>query len=324
MEGLAVVDTQTGEYIPAGSETLPELAEQFNQLESRTVEANKEKGRILATARAKCEDPDCGIPGDNPDHRYGNWVALNMSDTPQQTLHRYRRQWEVFGDRFDDPVIARIPQSGRYKLAAPEMDLFRERAIAILSDESTISIAMVDETLDMLTGSNVLATKHTGDEESYTPGEYIESARAVMGSIDMDPASNDMAQETVKADVYFTVEDDGLAMDWSGNVWMNPPYTAMVINKFIEKLVEHYIDGDVKQAIVLTNNNTDTSWFHIGAKYASAICFTAGRINFLKRDGSKSSPTNGQSFFYFGSDTAAFVAEFSQYGLVMEKSSVIA
>jgi phage N-6-adenine-methyltransferase len=168
--------------------------------------------------------------------------------------------------------------------------------------------------------NHVLATKHTGDEESYTPVVYLDSARAVMGQINTDPASNPMAQENVKADVYYTVDDDGLAQDWIGKVWMNPPYTARVINQFIDKLVSHFESGDVSEAIVLTNNNTDTSWFHQAAKHASAVCFTAGRINFLKRDGSKSSPTNGQSFIYFGENIAAFKQEFSKHGLVMVKA----
>jgi phage N-6-adenine-methyltransferase len=165
-----------------------------------------------------------------------------------------------------------------------------------------------------------LALLHTGDEESYTPSKYIESARVVMGSIDLDPASNAMAQETVKAAAYFTSETDGLAQAWSGNVWLNPPFTALVINKFIDKAASHFMAGEVSQAIVLTNNNTDTSWFHQGASVAAAICFTKGRINFLKRNGEKSSPTNGQAFFYFGGNVGAFAAEFSKHGLVMVKA----
>lgn len=168
--------------------------------------------------------------------------------------------------------------------------------------------------------THVLATKHTGDEESYTPLEYLISARKVMGVINLDPASNAMAQENVGADRYFTVDDDGLTQEWAGNVWMNPPYTARVINRFIDKLVDHYDAGEVTQAIVLTNNNTDTSWFHQGAQAATAICFTAGRINFLKRDGSRSSPTNGQAFLYFGKNLSSFKNEFSRHGLVMVKA----
>jgi len=165
-----------------------------------------------------------------------------------------------------------------------------------------------------------LVDKMTGDEESYTPTKYLESARAVMGGIDLDPASNDMAQEDVQAATYYTVHDDGLSQEWAGRVWMNPPYTARVINQFIDKAVRHYQAGEITQAIILTNNNTDTSWFHQGAGAASAVCFTAGRINFLKPDGSRSSPTNGQSFFYLGNNLDEFKEEFSQYGLVMVKA----
>ncbi len=167
---------------------------------------------------------------------------------------------------------------------------------------------------------HVLATKHTGDEESYTPPVYIESARAVMGKFDLDPASNEMAQQNINADNFYTIDDDGLTKEWRGKVWMNPPYTARVINIFISKLVSHFEAGEVTEAIVLTNNNTDTSWFHEAANTASAICFTSGRINFLKRDGSKSSPTNGQSFIYFGNNQEAFKEVFSQHGLVMVKA----
>lgn len=164
-----------------------------------------------------------------------------------------------------------------------------------------------------------IALLHMGDEESYTPIKYLESARAVMGGIDLDPASNEMAQSNVKAGTYYTVDDNGLTKPWSGKVWMNPPYTARVINEFLAKAVKHFNDKEVTEAIILTNNNTDTSWFHNTAMTAAAVCFTAGRINFLKRDGSKSSPTNGQVFFYLGNNANVFAEEFSQYGMVMVK-----
>ena len=168
--------------------------------------------------------------------------------------------------------------------------------------------------------ATVLASLFTGDENWYTPPEYLESARAVMGGIDLDPASCVFAQGAVRAGGYYTAEDDGLEQDWRGRVWLNPPYTARVINRFVSKLCAHVEAGDVPQAVLLTNSNTDTSWFHQAAQVASAVCFTAGRISFMKEDGARSSPTNGQSFFYFGDNAVAFKWEFAAHGLVMVRA----
>ena len=73
-----------------------------------------------------------------------------------------------------------------------------------------------------------------------------------------------------------------------------------------------------KQAILLTNNNTDTAWFHAAAQKAAAICFTRGRINFYKADVPKTSPTNGQVFFYFGKNEEQFILKFKEIGLILK------
>lgn len=165
----------------------------------------------------------------------------------------------------------------------------------------------------------VLEKLMTGDMEGYTPAEYVEAARRVMGSIDLDPASNELAQEVVKASVFHTARTNGLDKEWAGNVFLNPPYNAGLIDEFLDKLLAEYEAGRVSQAIVLTNNNTDTGWFHKTAKSAAAICLTRGRINFYKPDRSKVAPTNGQAFFYLGSDVKAFHSVFSDIGLVLVK-----
>lgn len=47
--------------------------------------------------------------------------------------------------------------------------------------------------LRLARGRTVAASANTGEIEWYTPQEYIELARGVMGSIDCDPASSDAA-----------------------------------------------------------------------------------------------------------------------------------
>ncbi len=172
--------------------------------------------------------------------------------------------------------------------------------------------------LEVASGKTVIATLHTGDNESYTPGKYIDSARVVMGGIDVDPASNDFANEKVNASIYYTEETNGLDKNWLGNVWINPPYAYPLIGKFIDKLIEELENGNCEDAVLLTNNSADTKWFHKASAYATAICFTKGRINFYKADESTTSPTNGQTFFYFGDNIVGFTDEFKQYGMIVE------
>lgn len=176
----------------------------------------------------------------------------------------------------------------------------------------------------------------TGENEWYTPAEYIEAAREVLGEIDLDPASSEVAQAKVRAKTFYTIDDDGLQQAWAGRVWLNPPYAQPAIRQFIEKLCSSVARGGcsasphiriaekmtadvgVSEAILLTHNYTDTGWFHIAAEHATAICFTRGRIGFLSPDGKKAAPTQGQSFFYFGRNHQAFADVFRRFGFVVE------
>ena len=153
---------------------------------------------------------------------------------------------------------------------------------------------------------------NSGNNEWYTPAEYIEAARKAMGSIDTDPASNDIANKVVKAEKYYTIETDGLAHDWHGNVWMNPPYSSDLITKFIEKLKEQR--GNYEQAIILVNNATETQWFYEIVKIASAVCFPKSRVKFYMPDGKTGAPLQGQAVLYVGNNTEKFISAFGGIG----------
>jgi phage N-6-adenine-methyltransferase len=157
----------------------------------------------------------------------------------------------------------------------------------------------------------------TGETEWYTPAAYVEAARDVLGAIDLDPASSEIAQRTVRAARYFTRSDDGLRHEWPGRVWLNPPYTQPLIMHFVEKLVAEYQARRTQEAILLTHNYSDTAWFHLAASAASGICFTRGRIPFERADGFTAAPTQGQAFFYLGPRLGAFAARFSGIGLIV-------
>lgn len=154
---------------------------------------------------------------------------------------------------------------------------------------------------------------NSGENEWYTPPEYIEAARAVMGSIDLDPATSDIANKTVQASHYYTVEMNGLEKPWFGNVWMNPPYSSDKIGAFIDKLVAERPNYD--NAIVLVNNATETAWFTKMIGIASAVCFPHGRIKFIDTQGKSSgAPLQGQAVLYIGNSVDRFCDEFAEFG----------
>jgi phage N-6-adenine-methyltransferase len=171
-----------------------------------------------------------------------------------------------------------------------------------------------------LWGNNPHRTLGTGNNEWHTPQEYVEAARALLGTIDLDPASNADAQRTVKATTYFTIADNGLTKEWRGKVWLNPPHARSDIGDFVGKLVAEYQAGRVTEAILLTHANTDTEWFHAAVKAARVFCLTHGRIRFVAPDDSRglasATPTQGQCFFYFGNRPDAFLARFTDIGFV--------
>jgi ParB-like chromosome segregation protein Spo0J len=157
-------------------------------------------------------------------------------------------------------------------------------------------------------------SQNSGDNEWYTPIEYIESSRKVMGSIDLDPATSIKANKIVKAKNIYTINENGLLNEWYGNIFLNPPYSVDLINKFIDKLIEEL--KNINQCILLVNNATDTIWFQKIVHFCSGICFPKGRIKFYKPNSNKCSPLQGQCFLYFGINIKQFYSEFSKIGRV--------
>ena len=160
-------------------------------------------------------------------------------------------------------------------------------------------------------------SRNSGDNEWYTPIEFIEAAREVLGIIDLDPASHPEANEIIKANRFYSIENDGLSHDWHGKTWMNPPYAADMIGKFTGKLVKHYEKDDIDEAIVLTNNATETKWFQEMLQSAAAVCFPANRIKFWSPEKNTATPLQGQAIFYFGKKTVVFAEAFEAFGQVL-------
>lgn len=89
--------------------------------------------------------------------------------------------------------------------------------------------------------SHQLINQTSDEVEIITPREIISAAREVLGEIDLDPASSEIANATIGARQIFTApeydviahygtcevrryrDQSGLSRPWCGRVWMSPP-----------------------------------------------------------------------------------------------------
>jgi phage N-6-adenine-methyltransferase len=76
---------------------------------------------------------------------------------------------------------------------------------------------------------------------------------------------------------YYTPTDDGLAQEWKGVVWMNPPY-GRGIARWVEKAYGAALAGAT--VVCLLPARTDTAWWHSFVMQASEIRFVRGRLKF--------------------------------------------
>ena len=129
-------------------------------------------------------------------------------------------------------------------------------------------------------GDGGTATTH----DWLTPPEILQA----LGPFDMDPCASQF-QPWRTAAQQFTIEDDGLARDWYGRVWCNPPYGPHAA-KFLRRMAEH------GNGIAFIFARTETKAFHDYCwKRASGMLFLSGRVKFRLPGGGVAGPAGAPS-----------------------------
>jgi DNA N-6-adenine-methyltransferase (Dam) len=160
---------------------------------------------------------------------------------------------------------------------------------------------------------------NTGNNEWYTPAEYVARVRKALGEIDCDPASTPVANLVMKARTFYTKEQSGVIRRWIGRVFLNPPYSKDLLTRFANKFHYEVLSGSITEAIVLVHNTTECQWWRTFALHASAICLTGHRIEFYAPDDADPNPQRGNSFLYVGDNVRRFVDVFGDVGTVWRK-----
>lgn len=170
--------------------------------------------------------------------------------------------------------------------------------------------------------------KHSsGSVEWYTPFNILQAAREVFGGfIDLDPASCQQANKTVKARVYLSVA--GLETDWSGvhNIFLNPPGGKLNGKSlpilFWQKLVGYAEAKQIGEAIVIcfSIEQLQTSQLAGCSMAEYPFCIPRRRIPFNSPEGGKSQPSHANAIIYvpgYTDHTERFADIFSQFGTIV-------
>ena len=165
-------------------------------------------------------------------------------------------------------------------------------------------------------------------DEYCTPPWIIELAKQVAGEpIQFDPATNELAQETIRATVYRTKHDVGnqssLYMDWDifRVIWCNPPYSFPLVALFADKFCKWQPRLAGIHGFFLCNSSTSAAWYQRLLKSSDAVLFFGKRINFYLDGVEKKGNRQPQTLFYFGDYAAdgGFCDMFGGHGVVIRR-----
>jgi hypothetical protein len=129
-------------------------------------------------------------------------------------------------------------------------------------------------------GDGPIATTH----DWLTPPHIL----SPLGPFDMDPCASQF-QPWRTATHQFTIADDGLAREWVGRVWCNPPYGPHA-EKFLKRMAEH------GNGIALIFARTETKAFQAFCwRTADSMLFLSGRLRFFLPDGTEGGTSGAPS-----------------------------
>ena len=130
------------------------------------------------------------------------------------------------------------------------------------------------------------------NDEWYTPSFIF---NALNMQYDLDPCSPG-ENHWVPATKVFTKEDDGLAQEWHGRVFMNPPFGKRNGHvPWLKKFIKH------KNGIGIVRAYTSSAWWHEYVPQIDAVLFPRGKTKFIRPDGTiGKSPGHGIAIIAMG------------------------
>jgi len=131
-------------------------------------------------------------------------------------------------------------------------------------------------------------------------------------TFDIDPCQPIGGIPRIPAKKFYTIEDDGLASEWYGKIWCNPPY-GKETKDWLHKMHIH------RNGIALVFARTDCAWFHDYVAKADSILFLRGRVKFVDGNGKTggSGAGSGSMLISWGDECTKALSKLSNKGLLV-------
>lgn len=136
-----------------------------------------------------------------------------------------------------------------------------QAAIEVAAEEGAVSRA------------RVMAVHYSSETSEWSTPQQLFDLLDSEFRFDLDVCAT---PENAKCSRYFTAEHDGLAQEWTGTCWMNPPYGS-VIGDWVRKAREAAQAGST--VVCLLPARVDTAWWWNHARFGE-VRFLRGRLRF--------------------------------------------
>lgn len=237
----ALVEVETA----ADAKALYDKIEALSQYAKR-YRLDHEKQNEIAEAKLRTARKGGTILATTVEHRGGRLAAATEAKLPDGFSQQQSHRWQA---------IAAIPD-----------DEFEEHIAAVKASDEELTLAGALRFKRL----GVHFSSDTGEWE--TPAELYTLADQEFG-FELDVCAT---AENAKCETYFTRDDDGLAQEWTGVCWMNPPYGSE-IGRWVGKAYESAQAGAT--VVCLVPARVDTAWWWDYCRFGE-VRFLRGRLRF--------------------------------------------
>ena len=146
---------------------------------------------------------------------------------------------------------------------------------------------------DALPGIGASTARSIGSHQSASAGTHTwltpPSIINALGPFDLDPAACPAPRPWDTAGTMWTREDGPLRREWSGRVWLNPPFGPKpLVSQFMARMADH----GRGTALLFARTETEVFFASVWDR-ATAVLFLKGRPHFHRQDGSRAAANSG-------------------------------